>query len=104
MPHIVIMTLHYPVDKMKILVLGVKQKLEYEGARISIRQDISQNVLQQQRSFNDVCQKLISKNVRFRMQYLATLRFTYNNKDVSFDTAEEAAHVIWAMDTVPRVL
>lgn len=86
---------------MKILALGAKQKLEYEGTKISIRQDIPQNILQQRRSFNDVCQKLISRNVRFRMQYPATLRFTYNNKDFSFDTAEEAAHVIGAMEAVP---
>lgn len=101
MPRVVIMKLHYPADKMKILALGAKQKLEYEGTKISIRQDIPQNILQQRRSFNDVCQKLISRNVRFRMQYPATLRFTYNNKDFSFDTAEEAAHVIGAMETVP---
>lgn len=101
MPRVVIMKLHYPADKMKILALGAKQRLEYEGTRISIHQDIPQNALQQRRSFNEVCQKLISKNVRFRLQYPVTLRFTFNNKDFSFDTAEEAAHVIGAMDTVP---
>lgn len=98
---VVVMKLHYPADKMKILALGAKQKLEYEGARISIRQDIPQNVLQQRRSFNEVCQKLISKNVRFRMQYPATLRFTYNNKDFSFDSAEEAARFVGVVDPVP---
>lgn len=100
-PRVVIMKLHYPADKMKILALGAKQKLEYVGARISIRQDIPQNILQQRRRFNKVCQKLISKNIRFRMQYPAVLCFIYNNKDFSFDTAEEAAHIIGAMDAVP---
>ncbi|CAJ1072046.1 uncharacterized protein LOC120433173 [Xyrichtys novacula] len=100
-PRVVVMKLHYPADKMKILAVGAKQKLEYEGSRISIRQDIPQNVLQQRRRFNEVCQKLISKHIRFRMQYPATLRFTYNGKDFSFDTAEEAAHIIGAMDAAP---
>lgn len=37
MPRVVIMKFHYPADKMKIQALGVKQKLKYEGTRISIR-------------------------------------------------------------------
>lgn len=63
-PHVVIMKLHYPADKMRILLLGGKQKFEYENM-IIIRQDIPQNVLQQRRNFNAVCQKLTAKSIRF---------------------------------------
>lgn len=35
-PHFVIMTLHYPADKIKIPVLSGNQKLEYEGAWMTI--------------------------------------------------------------------
>lgn len=46
-PRAVIMKLHYPLDKAKVLALAVKRKLLFKGATINIRQDIPQTVLQQ---------------------------------------------------------
>lgn len=101
-PRAVIMKLHYPADKMKILALSVKHKIEYEGSTIAVRQDFPQKVIQQRRTFNDVCQKLIAKNVRFRMRYPATLFFTHNNKEYSFNGAAAASVVVNALDEDPR--
>lgn len=55
---VVIMKLHNPTDKINTLM---KQKLEYEWAKITIRQDIPPTVLQQRRNFNAECQQLIAK-------------------------------------------
>ena len=42
----------------------------------------------------------MAKNIRFRMQYPARICFTYNNKEFSFDTADEAASTVEVMDMV----
>uniref|UniRef100_A0A3B3C801 L1 transposable element RRM domain-containing protein n=1 Tax=Oryzias melastigma TaxID=30732 RepID=A0A3B3C801_ORYME len=89
-PRVVIMKLHYPRDKAKVLALAAKRKLLFEGATINIRQDIPQTVLLRRRQFNAACQKLIALGIRFRMQYPAILRFSHNNKNFSFDAAEDA--------------
>ncbi|KAK7882908.1 hypothetical protein WMY93_029082 [Mugilogobius chulae] len=76
---------------MEVLALcGKNKKLFFEGAQITIRQDIPPTVRQQRRSFNSVCQKLISKGIRFRMLFPATLRFSHDGKNFSFDSAEDA--------------
>lgn len=89
------MKLHYPADKMKILTLGAKQKLEFEGARITIRPSKCPAAGE---VFTRCAKKLISRNVKFRMQHPATLHFTYNNKVFSVNMAEEAAPIVKAMD------
>lgn len=97
-PRAVIMKLHYLTDKREVLALSGKNKqIFFEGALITIRQDVPQNVRQQRRSFNDVCQMLITKGIRFRMLFPATLRFTYENRRFSFDSAEEALKVASAI-------
>ena len=101
-PRVVIIKLHNPSDKMKILTSYSKTKsLELDGAKISIRQDIPPSVVQQRRSFNIVCQQLIEKNIRFRMQFPATLRFSINKKEYSFNTADEARRVVETITLVP---
>lgn len=97
-PRAVIMKMHYSTDAMKVLALSKQKKLLFEGATITIHQDLPQSVLQQRRRFNQVCQQLITKGIRFRMQYPATLRFAYNSKSFSFDSAEEAASFVGAMN------
>ncbi|KAL7407534.1 hypothetical protein ABVT39_009785 [Epinephelus coioides] len=93
-PRVVIIKLHHPADKVKILAaFNAKPKLKYGGLQITIRQDIPPNI-QQQRSFNAACQQLIAKNIRFRMQYPATLHFTYEKRDFSFNSADEAMKVV----------
>lgn len=96
-PRAVIMKLHYSTDAMKVMALSRKTPLLFEGATITIRQDLPQSVLQQRRKFNAVCQKLITKDIRFRMQYPATLRFTYKSKNFSFDSAEDATSIVDAL-------
>ncbi|XP_039454945.1 uncharacterized protein LOC120433173 [Oreochromis aureus] len=101
-PRAVIMKLHYPTDKREVLALSGKNKqIFFDGALITIRQDVPQNVRQQRRNFNEACQLLITKGIRFRMLFPATLRFTYENRRFSFDSAEEALKVVSAIGALP---
>ncbi|KAL3976753.1 paired mesoderm homeobox protein 2 [Sarotherodon galilaeus] len=80
-PRAVVMKLHYLTDKREVLALsGRNKQIFFEGALITIRQDVPQNVRQQRRSFNEV-----------------SLRFTYENRRFSFDSAEEALKVVSAI-------
>lgn len=97
-PRPVIMKLHYPVDKVKILSAVAGRKLEFEKNIIFIRQDFPQNVSQQRRAFSEVCRKLIAKNIRFRMRFPAILEFTHDKKEYSFDTAAAASVIVDALD------
>uniref|UniRef100_A0AAV2LVX3 Uncharacterized protein n=1 Tax=Knipowitschia caucasica TaxID=637954 RepID=A0AAV2LVX3_KNICA len=97
-PRPVIMKLHYPADKMRVLSLCAGRKLTWEGATITIRQDFPQNIVQQRRAFNTVCQKLIAKNIRFRMKYPAILAFSLNKKEYSFDSAAAAGAIVDTME------
>lgn len=101
-PRPVIMKLHYPVDKMKILALSSSRKLEYDGTTIDIRQDFPQNVTQQRRAFNEVCQKLINKNITFRMRFPAILLFFHKKKEYSFDSAAAALVIVDALEEDSR--
>lgn len=47
-------------------------------SRSQNKHTIRQDILQQRMSFNEVCLKLISKNIRFRMKYPATLNLQLN--------------------------
>lgn len=99
-PRVVVMKLHNPTDKMKILrAYNEKRGLEYEGSKINIRQDIPQEILLRRREFNSVCQHLIKKKIKFKMRFPSTLCFTYNNQNHTCDSAEEAKGVLETHET-----
>ena len=94
-PRVVVMKLHNPTDKMRILTAFNKKKgLEYEGAKITIRQDLPHDILESRREFNAVCQHLIKKKIKFKMRFPSTLCFTYNNQDHACTNAEDAKEVL----------
>ncbi|KAK5863794.1 hypothetical protein PBY51_000796 [Eleginops maclovinus] len=90
-PRPVIIKLHNSRDKMKILSAAKKaQNLEYAGSPIYIAQDLSLAVREKRRSFNDVCQKLLDKKIRFVMRYPARLVVNYRGSEHTFENAYEA--------------
>ena len=99
-PRVVVMKLHHSDDKMRIMTAynKVKSKLEYKGAKITIRQDLPYNIVQQRRSFNAICEHLIAKKLKFKMRFPSTLCFKYNNKDFAFDNAMEAKDMLESLE------
>ena len=90
-PRVVVVKLHNYADKTKVLAAyKAKQPLIYDGVPVYIRQDLSQGVIQQRRSFNGVCNFLIKNNIRFHMALPATLLFSHGGVKYSFTNAEEA--------------
>ncbi|XP_063076956.1 SH3 and cysteine-rich domain-containing protein 2-like [Engraulis encrasicolus] len=73
----VIIKLHNSRDKRRILA-AAKEKGEIicGNNTVRIRQDFSQSVREARREFNDICEELLEKKIRFRMQYPATLFIT----------------------------
>ncbi|XP_056149779.1 obscurin-like [Lampris incognitus] len=70
-PHVVVMKLHNPNDKMKILAtFNVKQKLEYKGTKITIRHDIPPNK-QAKVAFSN--KESVQKEVKASLSQKATL-------------------------------
>ncbi len=76
-PQAVVIKLHNSRDKLRILA-AVKEKgqLTYEGQTVFIRQDLAAGVKEMRRAFNGVCERLISKGIRFSMRFPATLNFS----------------------------
>lgn len=98
-PRPVIIKLHNPRDKLKILTaLRKKPALEHNGQRIYIQQDISAAVRERRRAFNRVCQALISKGIRFNMRYPATLVVYHNESDHKFETKGAAEDFLNSLD------
>lgn len=69
---------------------AVRANLEYEGQRVFIHQDLSSAVRERQRAFNDVCQTLIDKGIRFGMRFPATLTVNHNGTKHEFETRSDA--------------
>lgn len=87
----VIIKLHNSRDKRRILA-AAKEKGEIicGNNKILIRQDFSQSVREARREFNDICEEMLEKKIRFRMQYPATLFITVQGKEHSFKSPPEA--------------
>lgn len=98
-PRAVIIKLHYPSVKRKILASNGKQRLEYEGNKIIVR---TFHKILSKKKFQ-LCQELIAKNVLCQMQCPATLRFSLNKEELSFDTAEAVPKVLQKTDKAPCV-
>ena len=102
-PRVVVMKLHNSDDKSRIMAAyKAIPTLEYEGARITIRQDLPQGILQRRRKFNSICEHLISKKIKFSMRFPATLCFKYNNTDFAFDNAVEAKEMLESLQLSER--
>lgn len=100
-PRPVMIKPHNFADKQKIIAAAKKKgQLNYEGCAITIKQDFSAKVKEARRTFNDVCECLIKKEIRFAMRYPASLCLTYKGKDHSFKSAQEARDFVDRMDTV----
>ncbi|CAK6957927.1 unnamed protein product [Scomber scombrus] len=89
-PRAVIIKLHNPRDKMRILAAArEKGPLTHEGQTRS-RQDLASGVKEMRRAFNGVCQRLIDMNIRFSMRFPATLSFSHRGKSHSFHSPKDA--------------
>lgn len=87
----VILKLHNFRDKARILAaVRDKEEILYEGKQVYIRQDLSPRVKDARRQFNTACQELIKKKVLFQMRFPATLQFSLDGKEYSFESAKEA--------------
>lgn len=87
----VIIKLHNSREKPRILAAARKAKnMEHEGSRIFIHQDLSNAVRLKRRSYNDVVQKFVDKEIRFMMQFPARLMVQHNGTERSFNSTEEA--------------
>lgn len=90
-PRTVIIKLHNPRDKMRILAAARERgALTHDGQTIFIRQDLASGVKEMRRAFNGVCQRLIEMNIRFSMRFLATLSFSHGGKSHSFHSPKDA--------------
>lgn len=95
----VIIKLHNASDKRRILTAArEKGEVIYEGKKILIRQDFSQSVREARREFNNICEGLLEKKIRFRMLYPATLTITVRGKEHKFDTPTKAEKFISRCD------
>uniref|UniRef100_A0A3Q3F6N2 L1 transposable element RRM domain-containing protein n=1 Tax=Labrus bergylta TaxID=56723 RepID=A0A3Q3F6N2_9LABR len=94
-PRPVIIRLHNSRDKPRIMAaVRATPNLEYEGQRIFIHQDLSSVVRERRRAFNNVCQALIHKGIRFNMRFPATLTVNYNGAEHKFETPRDADNFI----------
>ena len=74
--------LHNSRDKPRILAASRNAtNLEHEGSRIFIHQDLSNAVQLKCCSYSDVVQKLIDKEIRFTMRFLARLMVQRNGME-----------------------
>lgn len=90
-PRPVIIKLHNSRDKPRIIAaLRATPNLEYEGQRIFIHQDLSSSVREKRRAFNEVCQALIDKGIRFNMRFPATLTVNHQGSERRFETRRDA--------------
>lgn len=97
-PRPVIIKLHNSRDKLRIMAaVRAKPNLECDGQRVFIHQDLSAAVREKRRSFNDVCQALIDKNIRFSMRFPATLTVSHNGTERKFETRREAETFVNAL-------
>lgn len=72
--------------------------LEHEGQRIFIHQDLTPAVREKRRAFNDVCQALIAKGIRFGMRFPATLAVNHNGTEHKFETRTDAEHFLKTLE------
>ncbi|CAG5927161.1 unnamed protein product, partial [Menidia menidia] len=80
-PRAVIVKLHHSRDTSRILATARKQPpLTYEGQTIVIRQDMTAAVKDMRRAFNEVCELLIKKDIKFSMRYPAVLSYSHGGK------------------------
>lgn len=90
-PRSVIMKLHNYADKVRILAaFKTKQSVAHDGEPVYIRSDLSAGVVEQRRAFNGVCDLLIKRSIRFRMNFPATLVFSHGGEKHTFTNAKEA--------------
>lgn len=86
----VIIKLHNFCDKQRIMAaVKEKGKLLYNRNQIYIRQDLSAQVRQTRREFNDVCQHLIARGICFQMRFPSSHN-THNNQDYTFKCPRNA--------------
>ena len=86
----VIIKLHNYGDKQVILsATREKGDILDQGNKIYIRQDLSAAVREARRKFNDTCEQLIQRGIRFQMRYPATLFLTVQGELHSFETPQE---------------
>lgn len=89
-PRPVIIKLHNSRDKLRILAVRAIPNLEYNEQRIFIHQDLSSSVREKRQAFNEVCQALISKGIRFNMRFPATLTVNHDSTEHKFETRKDA--------------
>ena len=93
-PRPVIIKLQNSRDNTRLKVLRVpdwaKPNLEHEGQRIFIHQDLSAAIREKRRAFNNVCQDLIVKRIRFNMHFPATLSVNHNGTEHKSEARRDA--------------
>lgn len=85
----IIVKLHNYSDKQRILSAREKGEILDQGNKVYIRQDLSAAVREARRQFNDTCEQLIKRGIRFQMRYPATLSITVRGEEHSFKTPQE---------------
>lgn len=90
-PRAMIIKLHNPSDKDRIMrAVKAKGSLMLENKKLSIYQDLSPAVREQRRGFNDVCEALIKKNIRFNIKFPAILCLSHGEDRRSFRSPADA--------------
>lgn len=90
-PRVMILKLHNSSDKDRIMrAVKATKSLTLEGKKLAIYQDIHPAIREQRRGFNEICEELIKKKIRFSMQFPATLCLTHGEERRAFRSPAEA--------------
>lgn len=89
--HVLIRFLRFSAREAVLAAARGKEAVVWEGKKLSFFQDLSQEVLQQRRKFDDVKKQLRGHRIPYSMQYPATLKFSVNNKWHSFTSPNAVA-------------
>lgn len=96
--HVLIRFLRFSAREAVLAAAREKGTVKWEDKKLSFFQDLSQEVLQQRRKFDDVKKQLRGCGIRYFMQYPATLKFTVNNKRHSFTSPNAVAAFLRSQD------
>lgn len=92
--HLLVRFLRFGDREAVLRAAREKERVEWQGKRISFFQDLSQDVIQRRKKFDGVKKRLQEKGLRYTMAYPAILRVVVENVRHTFASPEEVADFI----------
>lgn len=89
--HVLIRFLRFSAREAVLAAAREKEEVKWDDKKLSFFQDLSHEVLQQRKKFDDVKKQLKGYGIRYFMKYPATLKFSVNNKRHSFTSPNAVA-------------